>query len=130
MDGSEMKPGMKFDTGKLRHSLLPEGVLKQVLAVLEFGAAKYAPDNWKKVGNARTRYYDAMHRHMEAWWSGEIYDTGEGGSGQHHLAAAICSAMFLIWLDQNKVDGDATQVALINSLLGTQQLNKEDDKPR
>ena len=91
--------GLKYDTGKVRMSLLPSGVLSIVLEVLELGAKKYAPDNWKHVENARTRYYDALHRHVEAWWNGEMFDKE---SGKHHLAHAICCCMFAIWQDLNK----------------------------
>lgn len=91
--------GVKADTGKLRHSLLPQGTLDEVLKVLEFGAKKYAVDNWQRVEDAETRYYDAAHRHLAAYWNGESTDPE---SKQHHLAHAICCAMFLMWFDQNK----------------------------
>lgn len=91
--------GVKADSGKLRHSLLPTGALDEVLEVLEFGAKKYAVDNWQKVEDAETRYYDAAHRHLAAYWNGEKTDPE---SKRHHLAHAICCAMFLMWFDQNK----------------------------
>lgn len=91
--------GVKADTGKLRHSLLPQGTLDEVLKVLEFGAKKYAADNWQRVEDAETRYYDAAHRHLAAYWNGESTDPE---SKQHHLAHAICCAMFLMWFDQDK----------------------------
>lgn len=89
--------GKKFDCGKPRWSLLPRGTLLKVIQVLEAGAVKYDVDNWKSVPDARTRYYDAMNRHIEAWWSGEKYDQEDG---LHHLAHATCCALFLIWLDE------------------------------
>ena len=92
--------GIKFDDEKLRYSLLPPGTVKQVAEVLEFGARKYAPDNWKHVPNARARYYDAAHRHIEAWWSGEIRDQE---TGKHHLAHAVCCLLFLMWLDNGEI---------------------------
>lgn len=93
--------GKKFDTGKLRWSLLPEGVVEDVIKVLEYGAQKYAPDNWKHVPDSTTRYYDAAMRHIDAWWRGEAED---GETGQSHLAHAMCCLMFLMWLEkQNEV---------------------------
>lgn len=77
-------------------SLLPKGAVNAVVRVLEFGAKKYAPDNWKYVPEAKTRYYDAMQRHIDAWWNGEIKDQE---TGEHHLAHAVCCAMFLWWFD-------------------------------
>ena len=64
--------------------------------VLEFGSAKYADDNWQKVDNARTRYYNAALRHIDSWWDGEVKDDE---TGKHHLAHAICCLMFLMWFD-------------------------------
>ena len=88
--------GQKFDSAKARMSLLPKGILQKVVNVLELGAKKYQEDNWQHVNNAHTRYYDAMQRHIEAWWSGEILDPE---TGEHHLAHATCCAMFLMWFD-------------------------------
>ena len=70
--------------------------LTEVLTILEFGAVKYAPENWRYVDNARTRYFDAAQRHIMAWWQGEQTDSE---SGKHHLAHAVCCLMFLMWFD-------------------------------
>lgn len=86
----------KNDQGKWRFSLIPFGALRSVIAVLEFGATKYAPDNWKTVPDARRRYFDASIRHITAWWGGEKSDDE---SGEHHLAHAICCLLFLLWID-------------------------------
>lgn len=92
----EAPAGMKHDQSKPRYSLIPAGALALVVDVLEYGATKYAPDNWKHVENARERYYNASMRHVQAWWSGEQVDSE---SGLPHLAHAICSLMFLMTLD-------------------------------
>lgn len=92
-----MNLGQKFDSLKMRYSLLPKSALNQVIEVLEYGARKYAPDNWQHVDNARERYYDALMRHVDAWWQGEVRDSE---SGLHHLAHATCCALFLIWFDK------------------------------
>lgn len=91
--------GTKADAGKPRWSLLPTGAIAQVVAVLEAGAAKYAPDNWQHVKNPETRYYDAMMRHVDAWRSGERIDPETGLS---HLAHAACCVLFLLWFDGGK----------------------------
>ncbi|MCO8087219.1 dATP/dGTP diphosphohydrolase domain-containing protein [Acinetobacter indicus] len=88
--------GQKHDKQKPRMSLLPKGALNAVIRVLEFGASKYQVDNWKHVPDAKTRYYDAMQRHIDAWWQGEQKDPE---TGEHHLAHAICCGMFLWWFD-------------------------------
>lgn len=88
--------GMKFDGCKPRWSLLPKGTVLKIIEVLEFGAAKYAENNWQYVKNGRQRYYDALMRHIEAWWSGEKTDPE---SGLSHLAHAGCCIVFLLWFD-------------------------------
>lgn len=89
-------PGTKNDAGKPRWSLLPLGFVRGVVEVLEVGAAKYDVDNWQKVPDARRRYYDAAHRHIEAWWEGERDDADDG---LHHLLHAGCCVAFAWWLD-------------------------------
>lgn len=75
-----------------------------MVTVLTLGAQKYDDDNWKKVPNAKARYYDACYRHVEAWRVGENLDPE---TGCHHLAHAICCLMFLLWfcLNQKEVSG-------------------------
>ena len=94
--------GQKFDKNKPRMSLLPKGSLSAVIRVLEFGASKYQADNWKHVPDANVRYYDAMQRHIDAWWQGEQKDPE---TGEHHLAHAICCGMFLWWFDEEALRG-------------------------
>lgn len=88
--------GRKFDQGKRRFSLIPLKALYAVMDVLEYGAKKYAPGNWRKVPDARTRYYDAAIRHITAWWGGETCDPE---SGLHHLGHACCCLVFLLALE-------------------------------
>lgn len=91
--------GKKYDAGKLRWSLIPQGVVDDYIKVLEFGANKYGKDNWQHVANGNTRYYDAAMRHMEQWWRGGDVDEESGSS---HLAHAMCCISFLMWLEKNK----------------------------
>lgn len=88
--------GVKFDNDKPKWSLLPRGVMSQVVEVLTFGAKKYSPDNWMHVDPAR--YYDALFRHIDAWRNGEKLDAE---SGKHHLAHALCCLIYMLWHDDN-----------------------------
>ena len=94
------KEGRKFDQGKPQWSLLPWSALRVVVAVLGFGAQKYAPNQWQDVPEAKTRYADAALRHLTAWMCGEQLDPE---SKLPHLAHAVCCLLFLIWFD-NKED--------------------------
>lgn len=100
----------KNDKGKPRWSLIPSGTLSQIIKVLEFGAAFYQVDNWQGVPNARTRYYDAVMRHVEAWWRGEKNDPE---TGLPHLAHAATCLLFLMWFD----DQEKTMKFRINDLV-------------
>jgi hypothetical protein len=95
-----IKPiGVKHDQQKVRPTLLFKSLkqpLDEVLKVLEFGAKKYAPDNWKHVEGSR--YDDAMLRHIQAYLGGEMNDPE---TGLHHLAHATCCILFKIYLDKN-----------------------------
>lgn len=90
--------GNKYDSEKMRFSLIPLAELQDVNKVLEFGAKKYGADNWKKVDNAQERYFNAAMRHILAWQSGELLDDE---SGLPHLAHAQCCLMFMAWFDEN-----------------------------
>lgn len=90
------RQGMKFDSDKPRHSLLPKGAVNSVISVLEFGAKKYEAENWKKVDNAKERYYNAAMRHIDLWWNGEKFDPE---TKIHHLAHAATNLFFLMWFD-------------------------------
>ena len=91
--------GKKLDSDKPRFSLIPQGTLQPVVRVLEFGAKKYSENNWRNVENARTRYFDAAHRHIDAYWHGEKKDVE---TGESHLAHAICCLMFLLAMESDK----------------------------
>lgn len=88
--------GRKDDLGKLRYSLIPAGVIEEVVKVLMVGANIYGDDNWQQVENARTRYYDALRRHAEKRRSGEIRDKD---SGLLHAAHEAANALFAVWQD-------------------------------
>jgi len=88
--------GRKFDGGKARYGLLPAVSLEEVVMVLTYGAQKYDPENWRRVDNAKERYFDALQRHIWAWKRGE---TNDPETGLHHLAHAICNALFVCELE-------------------------------
>lgn len=75
----------------LEHS--PTCHVRAVLEVRDEALWRSGAGNWRKVENARTRYYDAAMRHIHSWWLGEQIDAE---SGQHHLAHAICCLVFLL----------------------------------
>lgn len=89
---SETNVGLKHDVGKPNLALVPPGPLLALTRVLDFGAAKYGPWNWRK-GIEWSRVYAAVQRHLLAWWGGEDLDPE---SGHSHLAHALCGLVFLL----------------------------------
>lgn len=89
--------GMKFDAGKIDYTLLPWDGVEDIVKVLEFGAKKYARDNWQHVEGGQHRYQAAAFRHMIAYNQGEKTDPETGLS---HLAHAGCCLLFLLALEK------------------------------
>lgn len=87
-----VKGGVKADTDKLCWHLLPFGAVSEVVAVLQYGAEKYAPFNWYK-GMDYSRCFNSTQRHLTAWLAGEDKDPETGLS---HLAHAACNLLFLL----------------------------------
>ena len=85
--------GVKHDAEKPRWDLIPYKALEQVVLALNHGARKYGDDNWRKVPDAKRRYFAALMRHIVAWWCGEECDKE---SGLSHLAHAGACLLFLL----------------------------------
>lgn len=94
--------GIKHDDGKLPWHLLPFDAVRAIVAVLAFGAAKYASRNWE-AGMDWSRPFAALHRHLAAWWEGERADPETGYS---HLWHAGCCILFLIAYELRGVGTD------------------------
>jgi hypothetical protein len=89
--------GSKFDTDKPKYSLVPWEALEGFVDVLNFGAKKYGPEDWK--GVEPVRYRDSLMRHVVAHMKGEILDEE---SGMSHLDHAMCNLVFLKWFEMNQ----------------------------
>lgn len=94
--------GRKDDAGKAQWHLMPWDALQGIVAVLGFGARKYPPRNWEH-GMAWSRCYDALIRHMTAWFQGEAKDPETGMSHLWHAGACI---LFLIAYEMRGIGTD------------------------
>lgn len=92
--------GTKYDDGKPGMHLLDHIALREIAKVLDFGAKKYAPNNWRK-GIAMSRLLAAALRHLFAYASGERKDPE---SGLSHLAHAGCCVVFALNMEQTRPD--------------------------
>lgn len=71
---------------------IPCGPLLELgLAMME-GGRKYGTHNYRSEGVRASTYYDALWRHISAWWEGENIDPE---SGVHHIVKAIACLFVL-----------------------------------
>lgn len=82
---------LRFNSNKLKWSLLDYPSLESTVKVLEFGCEKYSKDNWK-IGLHKDEICDSLMRHLTSVMSGEMLDKE---SGLSHMGHIICNAMFL-----------------------------------
>lgn len=95
-----MKEAMKFDATKARLELVDPLAINGLAAVLEFGAKKYAVDNWRK-GFAYTRIIGSLERHLNAIKAGELTDPE---SGLPHIDHVGANWMFLSFFMKERPD--------------------------
>lgn len=84
-----------------------EVALDLVCQVLEHGAAKYSPNNWRTAADDlvafRREYFSAIVRHLTADANG-AGETIDPDSGLPHMSHAICSGLFWTWHEM-RVEG-------------------------
>lgn len=100
-----MSTGIKYDSNKVRASILPGWrALKPIAEVMQWAVESkgYPVGNWKHV--EPERYRDALARHFFAW-----LDNPRGKdeqSNRSHLAHLGCNVLFLLWLGDHEGDRD------------------------
>lgn len=102
---SQHEPGAKVDAGKVRPSLILEGMARAIWAVAEvatFGAAKYTPGGWVLVPNGQERYADASYRHLLKRAMGERNDPDSKLSHLAHEAWNALAKLDLALREQEK----------------------------
>lgn len=68
-----------------RFSLIPKAPLDLLGQVYDFGTKKYAPHNYRR-GYEWSKSYDALQRHLTAWWERDEIDPESGLSHLGHAA--------------------------------------------
>lgn len=91
------KQANRYNTNKLRWSLVDFPSLGEMVRVLEFGAEKYAPNNWKK-GLNRDEILESIQRHLVELNSDQELDEE---SKLHHMGHVMCNAMFYLFHFRN-----------------------------
>lgn len=85
-------PKDMIGTRKAPMSTVPMGVLVEMGVGMLEGAAKYGRHNYRCAGVRSSVYFDALMRHMIAWWEGEDIDPD---SGLSHITKALCTLAVL-----------------------------------
>lgn len=91
--------GVKLDIGKTRLGLVLGGFsrsLEEVGKVGTFGAKKYTDNGWQEVESAKSRYTDALLRHLFSHLDGETIDKE---SGLLHLAHCAWNALAILYFE-------------------------------
>lgn len=91
--GSGGNQQAKADQGKPHPSYCPVELIKGVVAVREYGTAKYGdPENWRKV--SADRYHEAILRHVLEIWEDPFAVDPDGGL--YHLQHIATNISFLL----------------------------------
>lgn len=96
----------RFNVGKPKWGLVHFGSLVPFVRVLEFGAKKYSPDNWKQ-GFPDRDLMECMQRHLAAMLDGEENDPETGLPHQAHI---MCNCMFLSYQQLNRLKDETNPV--------------------
>ena len=89
----------KADAGKLRITLVPRQIIRDIAEVREFGVRKYTdPENWRRV--EAERYRDALMRHLLAYLDDP--ESVDEESGIKHLKHAACNMSFICAMEKKR----------------------------
>ena len=115
-----VKRALRYNTDKLKWSLVHFKSLEPMVKVLEFGAKKYSADNWKK-GLDKKEILESMMRHLTALMDGEACDPESGIS---HIGHIQCNAMFYSYFDKTQpINWNAFKDEILNPKIKTDEQN-------
>lgn len=95
----EKEKALRYNIGKPKWSLVHYKSLEPLVRVLEFGANKYARDNWKK-GLDLQEILDSTQRHLAAMIDGEEFDKE---STLPHSGHIMCNMMFFQYFKDRQI---------------------------
>jgi len=78
---------------KVPHHLVPKVAVSILARVMELGASKYGPYNWRENKVQSMTYVDAMRRHLDLF---ELSETIDQESEEHHLGHVMACAAILL----------------------------------
>jgi len=86
MSDKQTNPKDSIGIRKAPMSTVPPAVLAELGVAMLEGACKYGKYNYRVAGVRASVYYDALMRHLYAWWEGEDVDAE---SGLSHITKAL-----------------------------------------
>lgn len=92
VEPKQEKLANRFNSGKIRFTLIPVEAEEAEARVWMKGAIKYGERNWEK-GLSFLSILDSLDRHMKALKKGELIDSE---TGEPHAAHIRCNAAMLI----------------------------------
>lgn len=96
----------KADMGKMRPTLVPRQIIRDIAIVRGYGDKKYgSSDNWKQV--EIERYRDALCRHLLAYLDDP--DGKDAESGLFHYQHLACNCAFICEMEKWRRDGKKMQ---------------------
>ncbi|CAB5156561.1 hypothetical protein UFOVP150_76 [uncultured Caudovirales phage] len=93
MTAKETNPKEAIGSSKMPMHLWPTTATAYGCIGLMNGACKYGRTNWRHSGVKASTYYDAIRRHLDAWWEGEEVDTDDGVP---HLSALLAGLAIIV----------------------------------
>lgn len=100
MNKQDKQGALRYNEGKREWSLVDFESLEPMVEVLEFGAKKYAPHNWKK-GLSTTKILESMLRHVFELLQNKDLDEE---SKLPIIGHVMCNAMFYAYMVKHKKD--------------------------
>lgn len=91
-DTKEVNPKDMAASTRVRFSSVPMNVVAEAALGMTEGMSKYGRHNYRVAGARASVQYDAVMRHVSAWWEGEDTDAK---SGLSHVTKAITALLVL-----------------------------------
>lgn len=90
---------LRYNNGKLHWSLVHFKSFEPMIKVLEYGANKYSPDNWKK-GLDEKELLESLQRHVASLIDkvNENQEPIDEETKLHEIGHIMCNAMFYSYL--------------------------------
>lgn len=104
MADAALNPKHAAGAARPNYRHVPASGLYAVGKVMDLGAAKYGPFNWRSTGLCLQTYIDAIRRHTDALAGGQNIDPESGESHMAHVAA--CALLVLDCIDRRNLVDD------------------------